>query len=94
MTTMFVRHKVGDYAKWKPVYDALGPTRKAKGITAAGVWHDAADPSIIIVTHRFNSLKAATEFANSEELRTAMAKAGVISQPEVWFGEEVEQTPY
>lgn len=94
MTTMFVRHKVGDYGKWKPVYDELRPTRKAKGITAASVHRDSSDPDTVIITHRFKDVQAASDFANSEELKAAMERAGVTSQPEFWFAEDMEQTAY
>jgi len=94
MTTMFVRHKVGDYGKWKAVYDRFGPTRKAKGVTAASLHRDSSDPDTVFITHQFRDTKAATDFASSEELKTAMANAGVMGAPEIWFAEDIEQTPY
>lgn len=94
MTTLFVRHDIGDYAKWKRVYHALGPVRKEKGVTAASVHREVGHPHTVVITHRFNNAHSAQEFANSEELKTAMDKAGVISKPEFWFAEDVEVTPY
>lgn len=94
MTTMFVRHKVSDYGNWKRVYDEFASVRKEKGVTGASVHRDANDPNTIIVTHQFNDMNAATGFANSEELKSAMANAGVSGPPEIWFGEDIEQTPY
>ena len=35
MVTMFARHKVGDYGKWKRVYDEVQPLRKERGVTGA-----------------------------------------------------------
>jgi len=29
MASMFVRHRVADYAKWKPVFDEHEPMRRA-----------------------------------------------------------------
>jgi quinol monooxygenase YgiN len=92
--TMFVRHKVGDYTNWKRVYDGLAPVRKQKGVTAASVHRDAKDPNTILVMHQFKDMKAATGFANSEELKSAMARAGVNGPPEFWFGEDIEHSPY
>jgi hypothetical protein len=94
MATMFVRHTIGDYSNWKRVYDGLGPTRQRMGVTGASVHRDAGDSSIIIVTHQFKDTNAAMAFANSDELKTAMANAGVTGVPEIWFGEDIEQTPY
>jgi hypothetical protein len=39
-------------------------------------------------------MNAARAFANSEDLKSAMADAGVTGQPEIWFTEDIEQTPY
>jgi quinol monooxygenase YgiN len=92
--TMFARHKVNDFKTWKPAYDELGPVRKQYGVTAASVHRDPKDPNTIIVTHQFKDLNAATNFADSTELKSAMAKAGVSGPPEFWFSEDVEHTPY
>lgn len=94
MTTMFVRHKVGDYDNWKRVYDGIAPVRKQKGVTAASVHRDANDVDTIFITHQFKNMDAAKAFANSEELKSAMTKAGVSGSPEFWFSEDIEHTTY
>jgi hypothetical protein len=35
MPYLLISHKVEDYAKWKPVFDEHGATRKASGFQAA-----------------------------------------------------------
>jgi quinol monooxygenase YgiN len=94
MATLFVRHTVRDYGKWKKVYDELASMRREQGVTGASVHRDANDPLVMIVTHQFKDVNAARAFANSEELKSAMAKAGVSGPPEIWFGEDIERTPY
>ncbi|MEJ2560391.1 MAG: antibiotic biosynthesis monooxygenase [Anaerolineae bacterium] len=94
MATMFVRHTVNDYGNWKRVYDQFASTRKEKGVTGASVHRDPKDPNTIIVTHQFKNMNAATAFANSEDLKSTMADAGVAGPPEIWFGEDIEQTAY
>jgi quinol monooxygenase YgiN len=94
MATMFARHKVSDYGNWKRVYDQLASVRKERGVTGASVHRDPKDPNTIIVTHQFKDMNAATAFANSEDLKSAMADAGVAGPPEFWFGEDIERTPY
>lgn len=94
-TTLIVRHKIADYANWKKVYDGLGPVRKEKfDILGASVHRDSSDPNTIVVTHSFNNAQAAMAFANSAELKEAMGNAGVVSQPEIWFADDIEQTAY
>lgn len=94
MATMFVRHTVSDYGNWKRVYDEFASVRKEKGVTGASVHRDPNDANTLIVTHQFNDLNAATAFADSEELKSAMANAGVSGPPVIWFAEDIERTPY
>ena len=94
MVTMFAKHKVNDYGNWKRVYDDFASTRKEKGVTGASVHRDANDPDVITITHQFEDLNTATAFANSEELKSTMANAGVAGPPDIWFTQDVEQTAY
>ena len=93
-TTMFVKHTVSNYESWKNVYDEVASLRKEKGVTDASVHRDVNDPNTIIVTHQFKDTNAATAFANSEDLKSAMMKAGVAGPPEFWFAEDIEHTSY
>ena len=61
---------------------------------AASVHRDPKDPDIVIITHQFKDVDAAMGYANSEDLKTAMVNAGVSGPPEIWFGEDIEHTPY
>jgi quinol monooxygenase YgiN len=94
MATLFVRHTVKDYGNWKRIYDDFVSVRKAKGVTGASVYRDANDANTLIITHQFKNLNSAQAFANSEELKSAMANAGVSGHPEMWFGEDVESSAY
>ena len=94
MATMFARHKVEDYGKWKRVYDEFAPIRKEKGVQGASVHRDPEDTNTLVIVHRFEDLDAARAFAGSQELKSAMAKAGVGGPPTIWMSEDVEETPY
>jgi hypothetical protein len=93
-TTLFVKHTVKDYDTWKTAYDAHGSQRKEYGASSASVHRDSNDPNTIVVTVRFPNAQAAMAFANSDDLKSAMSNAGVISQPELWFADDIEQTAY
>ena len=45
MTFVLVRHKVQDFAKWKPVYDEHQATRKASGSKRARLFRSADNPN-------------------------------------------------
>lgn len=94
MITMAVRFEVLDYDNWKQVYDNFAPTRKEKGVTAASVYRDPENSTKLTVIHQFANIKAAREFVNSEELKSAMMEAGVAGPPDFWFTEFVERTDY
>ena len=85
MTTMFVRHPVADYAKWRRVYDSIGAMQKAGGVVAQGVYQSVDDPNDVTVTHEFSTIEAARAFVSSPDLKAAMEKAGVSGPPTIWF---------
>ena len=85
MTTLFVRHQVADYAKWRAVYDAFAQTQKDLGVKDQAVYQAVEDPNDITVRHEFATLEAAQAFGGSSELRSAMHDAGVQGAPTVWF---------
>ena len=44
MAHVLIRHKVADFAKWKPLYDAHDATRKASGCQRAWLFRNAENP--------------------------------------------------
>ncbi len=85
MTHMLVRHKVADFAKWKPVYDAHASARQNAGLKEEHLLHNADDPNEVILLFSAEDLGRAKAFAASDDLRQAMQKAGVRDKPDVWF---------
>lgn len=85
MTTLFVRHQVADYAKWRQVYDNFVPSQQRLGVKAQAVYRAAADPNDVTITHEFAALEAAQQFAASDDLRNAMHDAGIVGEPTIWF---------
>ncbi len=85
MTTLFVRHQVADYAKWREVYDKFRPTQQALGVQEQAVYQTIDNPNEITVRHEFATLEAAQGFGSSPELQTAMHDAGVEGAPTIWF---------
>jgi quinol monooxygenase YgiN len=94
MATLFVKHRVADFTKWKAVYDEVDGLRKQHGITAASIHRTPDDPNVVIVTHRFKDMKGAKALADSPGLKAAMERAGIQGAPEFWFGEDVEDIRY
>jgi heme-degrading monooxygenase HmoA len=93
MTYILVIHNVENYDKWKPVYDEDGAVRKAKGSKSAFLFRNAEDPNQLIVLTQWENLEKAKNFAESDDLRITMQKAGVTGQIQINFLEEIERTP-
>jgi heme-degrading monooxygenase HmoA len=93
MPYMLVRHKVEDYEKWKPVFDGHQATRSESGGKGGFLFRNADDPNEIIILLEWPDLEDARRFAQSEDLRETMQRAGVAEQPDIYFLEEVEKVP-
>ncbi|MBI4754482.1 MAG: cyclase [Betaproteobacteria bacterium] len=91
MTHILVRHKVSDYATWKPAFDAHAEARKAAGSRGGQVFSSASDPNEVIVLLTWADLESAHRFADSAELRQAMERAGVVDRPDVYYLDESDR---
>jgi hypothetical protein len=91
---MFIKQRVADYAKWKAAFDEHETMRRAGGVTAHSVQRQPDDPNVVIVALRVSDMSKAKQFAGSEDLKAAMARAGVQGTPEIWIADEVEEKRY
>lgn len=85
MNFLLVRHRVEDYEKWKPVYDAQKETRDEYGATEKYVLRNLEDMNQISILFEIADVTRAKEFIRSESLKEAMEKAGVQGEPEFFF---------
>jgi len=90
MPYLLVRLKVEDYAKWKPVFDEVRTWRMVSGLKSTRLFRSADNPNEIIVIREWDDLENARRFAQSEDLRKAMERAGVADRPDFYYLDEVE----
>jgi L-rhamnose mutarotase len=90
MPYLLIRHKVENYAKWKPVFDEHNDKRKAAGSKSYRIFHNEDDANNLVLLFEWDNLDNARQFAQSEELRKKMQEAGVIGQPDIYFLKEGE----
>jgi hypothetical protein len=89
MGMMIIRHKVGDYGKWRPAFDSHCAMQKAAGLSNPRALHSADDKSEIVIIFDATDTKKAREFATSPDLKEGITKAGVIDLPTMYFLESI-----
>jgi quinol monooxygenase YgiN len=85
MATLFVHHKVKDYATWRKFFDESTATRTGYGCTGHKVFQSPSDPNEITILSEWKNIDQAKSYSASNVLRETMKDAGVISQPDVMF---------
>jgi quinol monooxygenase YgiN len=88
MVHVLVRHKVSDYNRWKETFDSHLNTRKRAGELGFRLFHATDDPRDIVVLLDWQTVDEARKFMDSDELRSAMTKAGVVGSPEIQYLED------
>ena len=88
MVRLFIRHNVDDYEAWRRGYDEFDEQRKPMGVKDEAVYQSIDDPNDITVWHDFDSAGEARALVASDELGSAMKRAGVQGEPQIWFVEE------
>ena len=91
MPYVLVRHKINDYATWKPVFDEHSETRRASGSKGGKLFRTADNPNELVILLEWDSIENARQFAESQDLREAMERAGVADQPDIYFLEQVDE---
>jgi hypothetical protein len=82
---LLIMHKVANYAKWKPVFDADQPKRQAAGLQDHIVARGSEDSNMVFVVMYMDDTAKAKARGASPELKEAMKKAGVTSPPQISY---------
>jgi heme-degrading monooxygenase HmoA len=91
MPYVLIRHKVEDYQRWTPAFDAHGAARKASGSKGGRRLRSAEDPNELVILLEWDNLQKSRQFAQSDDLRNTMQRAGVVGKPGMYFLEELER---
>ena len=89
---VFIRHKVGNFRKWKAVFDAHAPVRREQGCQATHVFRRADNPKELVVMLTWSDVGKAREFMVSHDLTEMLAEIGLSDRsPDVYLLEELDQ---
>ncbi|VVB89971.1 Antibiotic biosynthesis monooxygenase [uncultured archaeon] len=93
MAYLMFRGKVKDYETWKPMFDGLADIRKEYGAKGGRLFRIADNPNELVVLMEWESIEKARKYTQSEHIKKAFERGGVIGKPESLFSflEEVEQ---
>ena len=94
MPALLIRHKVADYAAWKPVFDEHGTNRAANGSQGGRVFQNSTNPNEVLILLEWDDLDRADLFVRSDDLSEAMVLAGVIDRPDIWTLKEVDRPAF
>ena len=83
MSKLVVELRIGDYAKWRSVFDKNKPLRDAAGFKNIRIYRNADDVSDVVLLGEISDMRKLRKALTTPELRTAMQKAGVVGQPMV-----------
>jgi quinol monooxygenase YgiN len=84
MVYVTMRFTVGDYAKFRPLFDENESWRRAAGSTGKNqVFRDAADPNTITLVLEWDNAEHARAFLDNPELRERQKNAGIVGAPAV-----------
>lgn len=85
MNYILIRHKVADFAKWKPVYDGHASSRSGAGLKEEKLLRGVDNPNEVVLLFSAQDLNKAKEFGGSDDLRQRMQQAGVTDKPDIMF---------
>jgi hypothetical protein len=85
MNYVLIRHKVADFAKWKPVYDAHASARTDAGLDEEHLLRNSDNSNEVILLFSARDVARAKQFAASDDLRQRMQEAGVSDKPDIYF---------
>lgn len=78
-----VSHTVADFDTWKAAFDADENRRRAASVVGHHINRSQEDPNDLSIFIAATDAGKVEEFANSDELKSAMQAAGVTSTPEM-----------
>jgi heme-degrading monooxygenase HmoA len=90
MGQVLMKLEVEDYNRWKELFQsqARRDVRTQQGISGHRVLRSTDNPNQVFVLMEAADLQMTREFSQSDDLRQAMQRGGVMGKPEIYFLEE------
>lgn len=85
MFYLLCKHEVGDYTKWRRVFDSHAEAQRESGLHLLHVLRDIADPNLVVLLFRVDDVRKAKAFTEAPSANEAAESSGVIGVPEILF---------
>ena len=85
MIYLLVHHEVADYPAWKSVFDSSLDWRAHQGERSCRIFRGVQNPNELTLLCEWENVEKARAFIASDDLKSRMAKAGVITTPQVQY---------
>ena len=85
MVTLLVRHKVGDYHRWKDVFDSHLTAQQRAGLTIKHVLRYVDDENEVVLWFEVFDVEKAKAFVSSADVPDAQCQSGVVDKPDLLF---------
>jgi hypothetical protein len=82
MKVMIIKHRVADFDKWKPAFDAHASKRKEYGQTDLDLLRRIENPNDVLIVEQISDVQKAKDFTTLPDLKEKMQQAGVTGAPE------------
>ena len=89
MPALLIRQHVRDVETWRRVLDEEAGIRRANGSRGEHHFRSAEDASEVWLLLEWDDLFRAELFVRSDDLRAALARSGVVGQPDYWYLDDI-----
>lgn len=83
MVTIVISHKVRNFDEFKKAFDEHEKMRVKEGIKITGLYCAADNKNQVTAISEAATVESAKAFISSSDLKAAMERAGVTSEPEI-----------
>ena len=81
MSKLVVELKIGDYNKWRSVFDKNKPWRDQAGFKNIRIYRNADDSNDVVLLGETSDTRKLRKAMTAPELRVIMREAGVVGTP-------------
>src|SRR5262245_32307960 len=90
MGMLVIRHKVKDYSTWRPEFNRHARAQRSAGLRDPHVFRSSDDPTEVVIFFNTKDTAKAKDFVVSADVKSSMARSGVVDRPTFYFLESTE----